>query len=441
MLRQLSFQCVGPFEDLKLDLAPRLNLFTGDNGLGKSLVLEVAWWALTGSWAGETMMPGRRWLQRESRLGFAADGDPTWMLSPENRGAQPPGMHQLKAMYNQRFSRWHPENYGEDDLRVMVAGLIVKADGSVAAWDPLKSHPEADHGFPGGESTFGIVRTSNKGQTLLSARELWDGKREGDTVLCAGLIQDWTGWQRSHHPAFERLKAVIAALSSPPEPMSPGEPMRVRMEDRRDIPTIVLPYDTVPVTLASAGMKRILGLAYAIVWAWTEHLETAKLLGEEPSKELVLIFDEVEAHLHPQWQRSILPALIAVLEDLAPKVQVFASSHSPLVLASLEPHFDPERDALWKMDLVGGQVQVERDLWYRRGTADRWLTSDVFDLESARSLDAEEALKLAKQAVKKPDLSVEELRAIHRRLQVSLGEADPFWPLWLDRAQRAGIEP
>ena len=33
-----------------MELAPRLNLITGDNGLGKSFLLDVAWWALTRKW-------------------------------------------------------------------------------------------------------------------------------------------------------------------------------------------------------------------------------------------------------------------------------------------------------------------------------------------------------------------------------------------------------
>ena len=441
MLRQLSFQYVGPFEDLKLDLAPRLNLFTGDNGLGKSLVLEVAWWALTGNWAGAVVLPGRRWVQKESRLGFESL---IYGRNPMRVGRSPTEEDHEKVQatgsrFLRRSQKWTADDL--DDLRAQAWVLYCKADGGVSFWDFDRSDAVVVSFVEEGGDLGERLGMSDLGRTNLSSQELWDGKREGDAVLCAGLIQDWTGWQRSHHPAFERLKAVIAALSSPTEPMSPGEPMRVRMEDRRDIPTIVLPYDTVPVTLASAGMKRILGLAYAIVWAWTEHLETAKLLGEEPSKELVLIFDELEAHLHPQWQRSILPALLSVLENLAPKVQIFASSHSPLVLASLEPHFDAERDALWKMDLVEGQVQVERDLWYRRGTADRWLTSDVFDLESTRSREAEAAIAGAKKAMLNPTLSVDELRLIHRQLKAVLREADPFWPLWVERAQRAGVEP
>jgi predicted ATP-binding protein involved in virulence len=44
----------------------------------------------------------------------------------------------------------------------------------------------------------------------------------------------------------------------------------------------------------------------------------------------VLLLDEVDAHLHPKWQRSILPSI----KEALPEVQVFATSHSPFVIAS-----------------------------------------------------------------------------------------------------------
>lgn len=50
-LESLELIGVGPAKNMKLDLAPRLNLITGDNGLGKTFLLECAWWALSGSWA------------------------------------------------------------------------------------------------------------------------------------------------------------------------------------------------------------------------------------------------------------------------------------------------------------------------------------------------------------------------------------------------------
>lgn len=49
MLDSLQLQNVGPAPQMRMEFAPRLNLITGDNGLGKSFLLDVAWWALTRS--------------------------------------------------------------------------------------------------------------------------------------------------------------------------------------------------------------------------------------------------------------------------------------------------------------------------------------------------------------------------------------------------------
>src|SRR4051812_20895718 len=50
MLEYLHLKNVGPAAEMEMELAPRLNLVTGDNGLGKSFLLDVAWWALTRRW-------------------------------------------------------------------------------------------------------------------------------------------------------------------------------------------------------------------------------------------------------------------------------------------------------------------------------------------------------------------------------------------------------
>ena len=53
MLEYLHLKNVGPARELTMDLAPRLNVITGDNGLGKSFLLDIAWWALTRRWPSE----------------------------------------------------------------------------------------------------------------------------------------------------------------------------------------------------------------------------------------------------------------------------------------------------------------------------------------------------------------------------------------------------
>ncbi|HEX8441826.1 AAA family ATPase, partial [Archangium sp.] len=277
-----------------------------------------------------------------------------------------------------------------------------------------------------------------------SQEELWDGLAEDGRVLCNGLIRDWVYWQLRRSESFERLCKVLTVLSpDAKEPLRPGDPTRLGVDDARDIPTLEMPYGIVPLTHASAGIRRIVGLAYLLVWAWEEHRRAAELLQQQVADQVVLLVDEVEAHLHPRWQRLILPSLLAVVQELRPdvKVQVIAVTHSPMVLASVEPSFDPDQDALFMFDLVGHEVKVTKADWRPRGDANAWLTSEVFDLKEPRSVEAEEAITRAKAALKDPHLPIEEVKRIHNELYRLLKDTDPFWPRWLARAEAAGIEP
>ena len=46
----------------------------------------------------------------------------------------------------------------------------------------------------------------------------------------------------------------------------------------------------------------------------------------------IFIIDEIDAHLHPSWQRRIIPTL----QRHFPNVQIFASTHSPMMVAGLK---------------------------------------------------------------------------------------------------------
>lgn len=50
------------------------------------------------------------------------------------------------------------------------------------------------------------------------------------------------------------------------------------------------------------------------------------------SQPIILFLDEVDIHLHPKWQRRILPAI----QKLLPNGQIFVSTHSPFVVGSVE---------------------------------------------------------------------------------------------------------
>lgn len=212
--------------------------------------------------------------------------------------------------------------------------------------------------------------------------------------LCNGMVRDWIKWQitpRGH--AFDCLKRLLHGLSpSPGELLEPADPIRFS-GDSRDIPTLKFPYGRAPVVYAAASIRRIVSMAYLIVWAWEEHKVACKNARREPVGVMTVLMDEVDAHLHPKWQRSIVSALLNMggRLDGEMRIQFMLTTHSPLVLSSIEPIFDKESDKLFHLDMVAekgaGSRAFLRELPFQRhGRLDNWITSEVFGLCQARSL-------------------------------------------------------
>jgi len=320
----------------------------------------------------------------------------------------------------------------------MKPGLVIYArtDGGFSVWDRARNSwrdgsapdlPEAYH---------------------FSSKEVWDGLREGDKHLCNGLIADWVSWQRERGVSFGQLSSVLETLSpSDDEPLRPGKPTRISREDVRDMPTLEMPYGVVPIVQASAGMRRIAALAYLLVWTWQEHQHVSELLNQTPTAEITFLIDEIEAHLHPRWQRLILPALLTVMRTMtnteSAQVQTIVATHAPLLLASVEPIFDEEQDRVFTFDLEGSTVTLRQEAWSKQGDAVGWLVSDTFGLKQARSREAEQAIEAAEAYMRgeeqnlPADLGTWE--EIHHELQRVLPGHDPFWPRWIVTGEKHGM--
>lgn len=82
-------------------------------------------------------------------------------------------------------------------------------------------------------------------------------------------------------------------------------------------------------SMLSDGQRIYLGLVLDL----SQRLILSNPLSENPfnGKGIVLI-DEIELHLHPQWQREVLPQLTAAF----PNIQFIVTTHSPQVLSSID---------------------------------------------------------------------------------------------------------
>jgi hypothetical protein len=203
-----------------------------------------------------------------------------------------------------------------------------------------------------------------------------------------------------------------------------------------------MPYGDVPVRLASAGIQRVIALAYVLVWSWFEHLAISADTRATPQRQFVLVIDEVEAHLHPRWQRVVMPALLNVVSTLNRELtcQIHVATHSPLVMASAETVFNDESDVVHHLQLVDHDVRLAQLAFVKRGRADRWLMSEVFELNDARSVPAAEAIEEAKRLQLESSPDPQAIASVHARLVEALAPDDEFWPRWRFFADQHGVK-
>ena len=99
----------------------------------------------------------------------------------------------------------------------------------------------------------------------------------------------------------------------------------------------------------------------------------------------IVMVDEIDLHLHPQWQMQVLPTIAKAL----PRIQFIVTSHSPLIVGSLE----------WMNLLVMAPGPHQSSLVVRRPQrihgldADQLLLTDLFGLRSTRAPAKEDRLK------------------------------------------------
>lgn len=420
MLSRLELKNIGPANSLVQNFAPRINLLTGDNGLGKSLLLDAAWWVCARDWPDEPVLPRSFVTTAEpAEIGATIQGirgqltsasfrfDPDYLIWKRNGGSRPP-----------------------------KPGLVVYAriDGGFSLWDP------AQHYFRVAPS-LAIDEPDRAPAIHLSKHEVWDGKQVEGTDgrplrVCDGLLRDWLFWEDRRPGLFKVFVKVLECLSPAAEKLVPASPVTLPSSGVTPIPSLMMSYGVVPLPHASAAVRRVVTLAYLLVWSWFQHEELSRRKGLEPEKRLILIIDEIEAHLHPFWQRLILPALLdaaTILSDKI-KVQLIVSTHSPLVLASLEPDFDQKQDKLFHLDLrADGGVDLLERPWVKRGDAGNWLRSDMFQLGEARSKPAEDAILAAEALMAERPSPVATLATpeeIEDALRSHLASIDPIWARW-----------
>lgn len=169
------------------------------------------------------------------------------------------------------------------------------------------------------------------------------------------------------------------------------------------------PYGWVPV--------RSLSLGYQALIAWMVDLASRFLdqFGghENPlAQPAVVLVDEIDLHLHPTWQRT----LMTYLGELFPATQFIASAHSPLVVQGA----DGANVVVLRRD--GDHVCLENSpAEIRNWRVDQILTSDLYGLPTARPPHLDRFLHERRTILTKPSLTAAD-EARLRELELEVGK-------------------
>jgi AAA domain, putative AbiEii toxin, Type IV TA system len=149
---------------------------------------------------------------------------------------------------------------------------------------------------------------------------------------------------------------------------------------------------SVPFAALSDGFRAYVGWVADMLY----HLTLGAASGHRlDDTEGIVLIDEIDLHLHPQWQREVLPTLSKVL----PKMQFIVSSHSALVTGSLRP----SQVRVLSPDDAGTQVNELHESLQGR-SVDQILRSPYFGLESTRSTGTQDRLRSLSAKVQGGDM-------------------------------------
>ncbi len=205
--------------------------------------------------------------------------------------------------------------------------------------------------------------------------------------------------KKHYNQIIEVLKSILPDV----------EDIRIELDEYLERPTAEF--------LTPFGWVRLssLGLGYRTTIAWMVDL-AVRLFKRYPDSEdplaepAIVLVDEIDLHMHPQWQRTIME----FLTERFPNTQFIVTAHSPLVVQAAQ-------DAnIVLLRREGDQVKINNNPEIiENWRVDQVLTS-VFEMPSARSAKIEPLLKRRKEILTQPNLTKDD-RAELKELESQIG--------------------
>ncbi len=221
----------------------------------------------------------------------------------------------------------------------------------------------------------------------------------------------------NEHRRLEQVKARIANLL--PDVMD--------IEIDKEITFVLSDRKRHPLPLLSDGYRSMFALIVDIL-RWLERALPGTNVTADKLSGVVLI-DEVDAHLHPRWQREVG----FKLTEQFPNLQFIVTTHSPFVAMAAG------EGSLSVLRSEGDVMRVDQDVPHPRGWLVDRVLDEVFqvhnlrDSQTGKDLEQYQGLRLARVAGRLSPEDALKLNALEQKLAKIESKASVFGSFALDQ--------
>lgn len=328
ILKKLHISNFKMFEEITLEFKPGFNLLLGDNGVGKTTVLEAATVAVSGFLAG---------MEDVSTRNIYKD-DIHYQIVKDNNGIP-------NKLYKEPVEVESTLNYDGSDYTWsrVKKGATVSSRTSINPRDILKVSRELINSTE--HKILPLISYQSASRHWVSARSDANEKKRkelhnrrcgylGCMEKTANLasINNWCkqmewGSVRMNHISenYQQFGKIVSKFMSI---MNDGVVSEVIFNPNSEFLLYCEDGEYKAISDLSAGYQSVLNLILDLAY------RMAILNPDEgdniPNAEGIVLIDEIDSNLHPKWQWRIIDALT----ETFPNVQFIAATHSPIIVSS-----------------------------------------------------------------------------------------------------------
>lgn len=332
---KLKIEGVGGIQFIEINFNDKMNLLCGPNGIGKTTILEVISHLF---FNGSTQILKRNVESEKSKITVDIENDG----KPETNTIE--------------FDTFEPEKSARvRSLHQYTSGVITFKTARIFNYQALQA----------------VSKDANKEQN-----NLWNEAMHGINL---NEIKNWfvnRFLYSAHKNALQPEQ--IENLELAKKCFSILDPTFIfsRVDASTNEILINTPSGEIYYEYLSSGFKSIISILFGIIKE-IEYRFTDPRINASAFKGIILI-DEIELHLHPEWQGKIVDILLEVF----PNAQFFASTHSPHIIQASSPN---QIIALEKSDNKVIQRELPSSSYGFKGWSIEEVLIDVMGMSDTRT--------------------------------------------------------